>query len=287
MVTIVADTLSSIPAEEARELGIPYIPQIIIFGSEEFKDDYEMNFESFLQRFKTSAELPKTAAPPPALYTPIFKKFTEAGETVMVVAPSAEMSGTVRGATAGAEDFPNTDIRIIDSGTLGSALGSMVYKAHEWAKAGMDADELETNLKDLINRQRTYFVVDTLEYLHRGGRIGGAQMLLGGLLQVKPILQIKNGRIEPLENQRTKSRALARLKELVLAEYPRQEDGMLTIMHGDALVEAERLRDELAEAGLPRARIYNLPPAILVHVGPGVVAASFFVSNDQASKSAA
>lgn len=277
MVTIVADTLSSIPPAVAVEMGIPYIPQIIIFGNESYKDDYEMDSAAFIERLRKSPELPKTAAPPPALYTPIFQKYANDGNTVIVVAPSADLSGTVRGASVGAEDFPGADIRVIDTRTLGSGLGTIVLKAHEWARQGLDADTIEAKIKDLSSRQRVYFVVDTLEYLHKGGRIGGAKMLMGSLLQVKPILQLNDGHIEPAENQRTKRRAIARLKELVQADYPKNGEGHLTLMHGDALPEAEALADDFAASGFERPGIFFLPPAILVHGGPGIVAASFFV----------
>jgi len=276
MLTIVADTLSCIPPEVAHEMGIPYVPQIIIFGDESYKDDYEMDSATFINRLRTSPVLPKTAAPPPALYAPIYEKYANNGNTVVVLSPTAELSGTFRGATVGAEDFPDADIRVVDTRTIGSGLGSIVYQAFDWIKEGMDADTLVEKVKELSARQRIYFVVDTLEYLHKGGRIGGAKMLMGSLLQVKPILQLSDGHIEPAENQRTKRRALARLKEMVLNEYPANRDGKLTIMHGDALPEAEALADEYVAAGLPRPSIHNLPPAILVHGGPGIVAASFF-----------
>src|SRR5574340_1637092 len=109
MVTIVADTLSSIPPAVAVEMGIPYIPQIIIFGNDSYKDDYEMDSAAFITRLRKSPELPKTAAPPPALYTPIYQKYAADGNTVIVVAPTADLSGTVRGAMVGAEDFPDAD----------------------------------------------------------------------------------------------------------------------------------------------------------------------------------
>ena len=278
MICLIADTTSSIPPAVANELGIAYVPQVIIFGNESFKDDYELDTETFIKRLRASTELPKTAAPSPAFYAPYFEKFGANGDTIVVLVPSGDVSGTLRGATVGAEDFPNADIRIIDTRTVGSGLGSLVFKAHQWIKEGMDADTLVARIKEMASRQRVYFVVDTLEYLHKGGRIGGAKMLMGSLLQVKPILQVTDGHIEPFENQRTKRRAVARLKEIIAADCPRDGDAHLTIMHGDALEDANQFADELAaETGMPRPEIYNLPPAILVHAGPGVLAASFFI----------
>ncbi len=281
MVRIIADTTSSIPTEEARQKGIYYIPQIIIFGDESFRDDNEIDNKTFLAKLRASSVLPKTAAPPPELYKPIFEEVSARNEPMVIICPSAEVSGTVRSATVAALDFPKADIRIIDTLTLGSGLASIVLQAHQWAQQGMDVDTLVKNVENMSKRQRVYFLVDTLEYLHKGGRIGGAQALFGSLLQVKPILTLIDGKAQPSESQRTKQRALAKLIELVTSQYPREGNGYLTIMHGDSLDGAKKLAMTLADAlslDVNSITIYDLPPAILTHAGPGVLAASFFIS---------
>lgn len=278
MIHIIADTTSSIPVPEAKSLGISYMPQIIIFGSQSYRDDTEMDTATFLKRLRTSATLPKTAAPPPALYTPIYARLATKENTIIVLCPSAEVSGTYRSATVAAADFPNADIRIIDTRRIASGLGSIVLQATEWANQGMDADTLVTNIQNLMRCERTYFLVDTLEYLYKGGRIGGAKMLFGSILQVKPILMLKDGRTEPVETQRTKRRAQTRVKELILKNISRQTPIRLTIAHGDAAEEALRLAQELkTELGINEIPIYELPPAVIVHAGPGVLAFSFFI----------
>lgn len=280
MITIVADTTSSIPVPVAEELGIPYIPQIIIFGEESFRDDHELDSENFIRRLRASATLPKTAAPPPALYNPIFEKNASDGNTVIVLAPSSEVSGTFRSAQVAAADFPGRDIRIIDTRIVGSGLGSIVFQAHRWAQQGLEADTIIARVEDMSRRHRVLFILDTLEYLHKGGRIGGAKMLVGSLLQVKPILQMLNGRIEPFESQRTKKKAVARIKDLVTAQCPHNNDAHLTIMHGDAVAEAAELAADLKQSlGVSEIKIYDLPPAVLVHSGPGVLAVSYFLAS--------
>ncbi|MEA4907928.1 MAG: DegV family protein [Chloroflexi bacterium] len=277
MIQIIADTTSSIPVSKMQELGIFFVPQIIIFGEDSYRDDYEIDSATFVRRLRASVQLPKTAAPPPALYTPIYKQLAEAGDTMIVICPSAEVSGTVRSATVAAQEFPDADIRIIDTRAIGSTLGSIVLQSKEWVQAGIDADTLVERIKSMSSRQKMYFIVDTLEYLHKGGRIGGAQALLGSILQVKPILTMNDGRAEPVESCRTKRRALARALELVLDEYPKNQTGYLSIMQGDAEEEAVVYAHELSEQlGIKEIQIYNLPPAILVHVGPGVIAVGFF-----------
>lgn len=278
MVRIVTDTTSGLPLHIAEANDIPVLPQIVIFGEETYRDDTELDTEAFLQKLRTSPTLPKTAAPPPALFTPIFERLVAEGHTVVCLHPSTELSGTVRSATVAAQDFPEADIRVVDTRTIAGPLATMVLLAAQWARDGIDADTIVERVRDLMARQRVFFVVDTLEYLHKGGRIGGAQALLGGLLQVKPILTLKDGRVEPLEQQRTKRRALARLRELVLAECPTSPEAHLCVMHAAAEEEAQALAADFASAlNLPEVPIYLLPPAIVVHAGPGVLAAAFFV----------
>jgi DegV family protein with EDD domain len=280
MITIIADTTSGIPTNLIKKLNIPYIPQIIVFGEETFRDDYEMDPKTFLQRLGTSPVLPKTAAPPPALYNPIYEKYAQDGNTVIVLAPSKELSGTVRSAEVAAVDYPGCDIRIIDTRTLGAGLATMVFEAVKWVEDGTDADTIIARVMEMSNRQKVYFVVDTLEYLHKGGRIGGAKMLMGSILQMKPILQLVNGQIESFESHRTKRRAIARLKELVAADCPHDDKSFISIMHGDVQQEAMELAKEIKSSlGVSTVNIYDLPPAVLVHSGPGVIAISYFTDS--------
>jgi len=279
MIKIVTDTTSSLPRHLAEEYDIPILPQIIIFGEESYRDDTELDTRTFLEKLRTSPVLPKTAAPPPALYNPIFEPLVAEGHTIICLHPSSDLSGTVRSATVAAQDFPNADIRVVDTRTVAGPLAAIVLLAARWAGEGVDADTILARVQDLMARQRAYFVVDTLEYLHRGGRIGGAKALLGGLLQVKPVLMLRDGRVEPFEQQRTAHRARARLRELVLEECPRNAESYLCVMHADAEAEAQAMAaDFAATMELQEVPIYELPPAIVVHGGPGLLAAGFFVA---------
>lgn len=276
-VRIVTDTTSGLTKEVAEAHDIVLMPQIIIFGEESYRDDTEMDTRTFLEKLRASSVLPKTAAPPPALFIPVFKRLLADGSTVICLHPSTELSGTVRSATVASYDFSQADIRVVDTRTTAGPLATMALLAARWAREGVDPDTILDRVHDLIARQRVYFVVDTLEYLHKGGRIGGAKALLGSVLQIKPILTLKDGRVEPLEQQRTKRRALARLRELILAECPRSDEAHLCVMHADAEAEAEALAaDFAAKLGLSTVPIYELPPAIVVHAGLGVLAVSFF-----------
>lgn len=278
MVKVIADTTAGLPHEMLKSLGIPLVPQIVVFGEESFRDDTELDTAAFLKMLRASTTLPKTAAPPPAFYYPVYEEALGRNEEVVVVAPSAKVSGTVRAAEVAARDFPRLKVRVVDSQTIAGNLATLVLLAHQWAHEETPAEELAKRLEGWIPRGRTYFLVDTLEYLQKGGRIGGAKALLGELLQVKPILCLRAGQVEPYEQQRTRRRALARLVEIVEEQCPKDPAAHLCVMQADALDTAELLAADLrTRMNLTHIPIYELPPAIVVHGGPGVMGVGFFV----------
>jgi DegV family protein with EDD domain len=277
MIKILADTTSTISVAEAQELGIYYLPQIIVFDDKSYRDDTEITTEVFLSKLRKSTTLPKTAAPPPALYTPIYEEIFKNGDSALVLTPSAKVSGTFRSATVAAQDFPNSQIIVIDTELIGPGLGTVVRLAVEWIKQGISMDEISIRIKDFAKRSVIYLYVDTLEYLHKGGRIGTAKALAGSVLQIKPILLFKDGQINQFESQRTKKRAIARIVDLVKQECPASEDAYLSILEADAMLDAQELRKSFASFLPPiEIPICDLPPAIIVHAGPGIIAASFF-----------
>lgn len=193
MTIIVADTTCGLPRDLLAQRGIPLIPQVVMFGDESFHDDRDLDTAVFLQKLKATKTLPKTAAPEPPLYFPIFEEAKKKGESVIVIAPTGKASGTVRSAQMAAQEFPDVDIHVVDTQTLSCNLGSLVLVADDMAKAGKSASQIVAKLENMIPRGRIYFLVDTLEYLAKGGRIGGAKRLVAELLEIKPILQIKDG----------------------------------------------------------------------------------------------
>lgn len=279
MVRIITDTTACIDQEYAKQHQIPVIPQIVTFGDQSFYEGIELDNSAFMDRLRKSSALPKTAAPPPELFRREFEKLVPSGEPILCLHPSVEVSGTVRSAVVAAQDFPSADIRIIDSRILAAPLLVLVKLAVTWAEAGDDIDTIEARVRELIPLSRIYFLVDTLEYLAKGGRIGGASALLGTILQIKPILTVIDGRVESFEKQRTHSRALTRLVELAQENYPKDRNGHLHVMHADARAEAEKLAHDLsAHLNLIDIPIIDLPPAIVVHGGPGILALSFIAN---------
>lgn len=277
MTHIITDTTATLTSSEAARYAIPVIPQIVTFGEESFYEGRDLDNAAFLQRLRTARALPKTAAPPPELFSIEFQRLAPTGEPIICIHPSAEVSGTVRSATVAAMDFPSADIRVIDSRLIASPLATLVLLAARWANEALPADEIESRIKRMIPRCHIYFLVDTLEFLARGGRIGGASALLGSVLQIKPILMLKDGKVDQFEKERTHRRALMRLKEVVTGQIAPGEQGYLSIMHAGVPEQGEALAKELqAQLGLAEVPVREVPPAIITHGGPGILGVGFF-----------
>jgi DegV family protein with EDD domain len=243
MTIIVADTTCGLPRQLLEDRCISLIPQIVTFGEESYHDDRDLDTATFLRKLKASSTLPKTSAPEPFLYYPVFAEARKKGENVLVVAPTSKVSGTVHSAETAARDFPSVDIRVVDTETVSCNLGSIVLVVDDMAKTGKSADEIVAKLRDMIPRGRIYFLVDSLEYLAKGGRIGRAKKLLAELLEIKPILQVRDGQVEADPT-------------------------------GEAQALVEELKSKVHVSYIP---IYELSPAIVVHVGPRAIGVGFFV----------
>jgi DegV family protein with EDD domain len=277
MINIITDTTSGLPLEISNRYRIPVIPQIINFDNQSYYEGIDLDNPSFMKMLKASKELPKTAAPPPELFINEFNKLIPLGGTIICIHPSAELSGTVRSALMASQEFPNADIRIIDTRSVGSPIATLVQLAAEWAVQGEDADSIEQKIKRLIPRNRIYFIVDTMEYLAKGGRIGGATALLGSVLKIKPILALSNGRVEQFEKERTQKHAISRLIELVKSQAAINADAYISVMHAAIPELAQDFANMLcSEFGLSSIPILDVPPAIVVHGGPGILALAFF-----------
>ncbi len=278
-VRIVTDTVASLLPEYVAAHPLPVVAQVVNFGEESFLEGVNLTYDEFIRRLKSARQLPKTAAPPPGEFIRVYGELLEQGaQTILSIHPSTDVSGTVRSAlTAKETTFPNADIRVLDTRCVGSNLAAMVMDAAQWAEEGVAADDIMTRLLEMIPRSRLYMLVPTLEYLQKGGRIGGASALLGSALQIKPILQFKSGRVEVLEKIRTYNHALERLEALIVEQCPRKPDSHLAVMHADDLARAQSLASYLQAAiGVESIPIYTVSASITTHAGPGIVGAGFF-----------
>ena len=276
MTKILTDTTSGLSLAEAEELGIYLVPQIVNFGEESYRDDTELDTVTFLQKLRAAQELPKTAAPPPALYDPFFSEIAQTGEDIICLHPSAKLSGTVRSATVAKQNFPDANIHIVDTQVIAGPLATLVLLAAQWAKDGIPAEIIIDGLEDMLAQQKTYFLVDTLEYLQKGGRISSTKAGLGKMLSIKPILAMQDGLIEQLEQARTKKKAIARLASLVEEQADREGDPHICVMHVEAEEDAQTLIELIRDTmGIKEIPLYEIPPAIVVHAGPGALGVGF------------
>lgn len=277
MIKIIADSTCGIPYPALINAGIEVLPQIITFENESYRDDTEIDTASFLLKLRASTTLPKTAAPPHALYDPIYRKILDDGDSALVITPSAEVSGTYRSAITAAQEFNTDRIKIIDTRTIAGGLGSIVLQAKKWADTGMPMDELVHNIETMMSKEHVYFMVPTLEYLHKGGRIGGAAKLVGDLLKIVPILSIQNGKVEPYEKVRTNKQAYRRIVDLIVNQCKKNPTPYITISHCDNQAGAEILKQKIVAAlRIQDLPVFVIPPAIVVHVGPEALSVSFF-----------
>lgn len=278
MIKIIADTTCGVPVEELKAKGIAVIPQVITFGNTSYHDDYELTTDKFLELLSKSKELPGTAAPAPSLYNPYYEDAQANGDQVLVITPSSDLSGTFRSATVAAADYPDVDIHIVDTRTVAGGLGTLVLLAKQWADEGLSMETIKQRVVEMAKNCRVFFLVATLEYLHKGGRIGSASKLVGSLLQIKPLLCLKDGRVEPFDKVRTYKQALITLEELNIKILENNPEAYLSISHCGADEDAKTLAASFkTRFNLTEVPIYRVPPAIVVHAGPGVLATSAFV----------
>jgi DegV family protein with EDD domain len=268
-IAIVTDSTADLPAETARELGIAIVPLKVIFGQEVYRDGVEMDTATFYKRLR-AGEMATTSQPSPGEFEAAYRKLLAKAETIISIHISRDLSGTVNAAEAARVLLPDADITVIDSRLVAGALGLLVQAAARAAREGKSRDEIIGLIKKLMREIRVFFCVDSLEYLRRGGRIGGAQALLGTILNIKPILTLRDGIIQPFEKIRGHRVALRRLAEIVFQEAGPQPVTCL-VVEGDNREAADALTNLLS--GLPPGSAVGVGRVGMVvgaHAGPGV-----------------
>jgi DegV family protein with EDD domain len=273
-VRIVTDSASDLSDEEIADHGIEVVPLTIRFGSDEYEDRTELTVERFYELMSSSSALPETAAPAPGKFEAAFRRQAEAGaDAVVCVNLSSDLSATLQAAQNAARALEGElDVRVVDSHSITSGLGTQVVAAAEAGAAGRDADDVVALVEDLAARTRVFGTLDTLDNLKKGGRIGGAQALLGSLLSIKPVVDLSNGVVEEAGKARTRRKALEQLRDKVFAQ-PSVEHLCLT--HGFApdveemlaLLSPRYTREEIA--------IRTIGPVIGTHGGPRVMGANW------------
>ncbi|MBI4328792.1 MAG: DegV family protein [Chloroflexi bacterium] len=280
-VHIVTDSTADIPPRTAAEFGVTVVPLTVHFGQQAYKEGLEISAEEFYLRLTTGAVLPRTSQPSAGDFAEAYRPLVTNGAEVLSIHLSSKLSGTHNSALLGRQQLldeavgakrKSPTIEVVDTGQVSMALGLLILRAARMARAGTSLTDLVAWLQGALPRMRTFFVVQTLEYLARGGRIGRAQAFLGGLLNLKPILEIRDGVVEPLARVRTSTKAFERLAELSLEQAPAEEAVVAYTTEPDpASTMARRLQEGL---NLPSVSIVQVGPVIGTYAGPGLLGAA-------------
>ncbi|MCB1018032.1 MAG: DegV family protein [Acidimicrobiales bacterium] len=270
-IRIVTDSACDLPDELVERHGIEVVPLNIRFGDEEYVDRFELDVASFYDKLAHHESLPETSAPAPGRFAEAFQRQADAGaDTVICVNISSALSATMESAQQAAKSV-DVDVRVVDSLSVSGAIGLACVEAAEAAEEGRSADDIVAMLEERAPRTHIYGALNTLENLKKGGRIGGAQALLGNMLAIKPILAIDNGKVEEASKQRTRKKALAWLRDRALADDV--ED--LMVLNGMA-PDFDEFLDTLApKYGRDDLYLATIGPVIGTHAGPGVIGIGF------------
>lgn len=271
-VAIVTDSTSYLPQEMVQKHQLTVVPQILNWEEESYLDGLEITNEEFYIRLSQAKALPTSAQPSPGQFLETFRMLEDSVQSIVCIVISDHLSGTLDSARAAAVSMPEIPIEVIDSRSTSMGLGMLVLQAARLAEQGLDHQQIAEAVRSLIPHQRLLFVVDSLEYLHKGGRIGGAQRLLGSVLSIKPILHIDDGRIEPLESVRTKKKALSRLVQLVSEQTEGWTEIHAAVVDANAAETADHICKEISQAIDTVEMIRcGLSPVVGTHAGPGTI----------------
>jgi DegV family protein with EDD domain len=273
-VRIVTDSSCDLDDADTDALGIGVVPLSIRFGSDEYVDREELGVERFYELMSSTGVLPETAAPSPGRFEQEFRKMAaEGADAVVCINISSELSATMQSAQAAARALEGeVDVRVIDSRSITGGLGTMVLEASRMATEGASADAVVAQVESMIPRTDIYGALNTLDNLKKGGRIGGAQHLLGSMLSVKPMIRIVDGAVQEAGKPRTRRRALETLRDKLYEAGPVES---LSVLHGEAS-DIDEFLDMISDR-FPRdtIRVGKIGAVIGTHGGPAVIGICF------------
>lgn len=272
-IAIVTDSTAAIPAELVAAYNITVAPLLLIWGEKTFLDGIDIQPEEFYEKLTQSKVTPTTSQATVATFLDILKRLTDQGYDILTIVLSSKLSGTLDSAIQAKKEFPNATIELVDSLSTSLPLAQLVLMAARAVQNGATLNQAKALVEEARVKMRVFFAVETLEYLHKGGRIGGAARFLGTALDLKPILELRDGKIEALEKIRTTKKAQARLVELVEMHFDKNEKiNSIGIMDADAQNGAEYLLHELKTRFKPDEIVRGtLSPVLGAHTGPGTL----------------
>ncbi|GIP47175.1 Fatty acid-binding protein [compost metagenome] len=273
-VKIFADSTSDLPAGWAERHEIGLVPLCVVFGDETFRDGIDITPPDIYRRVEAEGNLPKTTAPSPKDFMDAFGPYIDQGRDIVYISLSSKLSSTYQNAQIAAAEFPEGRIHVVDSLTLCSGIGLLVMKAVQLAEKGFEAAEIAGQVAAMRPQVETQFVIDTLEYLYKGGRCSGMQNFIGSLLQIRPVLKLVDGNIIPAYKVRgRKEKAVQQMLDNALADKDKMDQDLILVAHTLAEEEAQRLAVILREqTGARKVAIAEAGCVISSHCGPHTVA---------------
>ncbi|WP_294393355.1 DegV family protein [uncultured Clostridium sp.] len=278
-IKIITDSTSYIPEEIARKLDISIVSLSVFFNGEGHKE-IDLDNREFYRHIEETGEIPKSSQPNIDELFNIFKKITDNGDEIVGIFISSKMSGTY--SSAGLvknmilENNKDAVIEIVDSCTNCMQMGFIAIEAARVAKSGSLIKDVVETAEQVRRNSRFLFVPDTLRYLQRGGRIGTASALIGGILQIKPILTVENGETTVFEKVRTKKKAVDEILNKVLNDCQKNKIKGVIVHHIDCQKEGSQLAEKLSQKLNIPVNIQSIGPVIGAHVGPGAIGVAYF-----------
>jgi DegV family protein with EDD domain len=275
-IAIVTDSTACIPESFIDQYDIKVAPQILLWKGETLLDGVDITPDEFYTRLRTTDVMPTTSQATVRSFHEIFKPLVAEGAKILSIVLSAKLSGTLLSAEQAKGEYPGATIELVDSETTAMALGFQVLAAARAATEGKSFEEVVELARDAKRHTGVMFVVDTLEFLHRGGRIGGAARLFGTALNMKPLLEIRNAQVDTVEKIRTKSKAFARLLDLIEERIGDKKPVRLAALHAQAEEDAHYLLEEASRRCSPvESMMTPVSPVVGNHAGPGTVGLVF------------
>jgi DegV family protein with EDD domain len=277
-IALVTDSTAYIPSELVQKYNLTVTPQVLIWGEETFQDGVDIQPDEFYARLKTAKVMPTTSQVSIVTMQTTFESLIEKGYDVLGILISAKLSGTIQSAVQAKEMMGNAaeKVTIVDSNTTAMAMGFQVLSVARAVEDGAGLKDAVALAEKAREHTGVYFAVDTLEFLHRGGRIGGAQRFLGTALNMKPVLAVIDGRVEAVERIRTKGKALDRVLELVMEQTAGKTPIRLAALHASAEEEAQTLLDKASkEMDAIESVLTTVSPVVGTHAGPGTVGLAY------------
>ncbi|WP_026962754.1 DegV family protein [Alicyclobacillus herbarius] len=275
-IAFVTDSTAYLTPEQAGQDGLEVVPLTVLFGSESFREGVDLTTEAFFTRLAQADKLPTTSQPTPGEFAAVFERLLKEYDSVLCLLLSSGLSGTFHSAEMAAR-MVDGDVTVVDSQIASYGIAGPLLDGIALARQGGTKEDVLDLWRRELTDMHAYFVIDTLEYLHKGGRIGGAAAAFGALLQIKPILTMREGKIDLFEKVRTHRRAMERM----LAQFDRDAQAgrplQVGVVHSQRLADAEKLRADLVQR-YPNieAEVSELGPVIGTHTGPGVLALVYY-----------